>query len=247
MRSLRTKKACSSPSPAAPIAAQAIGTAPITGPPTAPAPSCRGLLGDEHARGPERLRAQERPAHVDVVLGRAAARKRDLADHQRVLAQGLEQRPSSFVGCGGCRGARRRYASPPSRPPRRAALLQSLRDAHALRHARSLQHEGAALAAERRRRAGATDGVRLRRRPHRPAGAAAAAGRGPPQKGADEGLPALQGPPDPLASQQEDRARAVRRERRLRRRSVAWRARSRRRGSSRRRSRSAPAPRCGDR
>jgi hypothetical protein len=49
------------------------------------------------ARGEESLRAQQRPARIDVVLRDRAAGQRHLADHQRVLAQvGEEQLPGGL-------------------------------------------------------------------------------------------------------------------------------------------------------
>ena len=76
------------------------------------------------------------------------------------------------------------------------------------------------------------DPVRLehRRGPHRAARAAAAAARRPPGEDADQDLPAVQGAADPVAAQQEGRAAAVGRQRRVRRRRSASRARWRRPG-----------------
>ena len=49
------------------------------------------LRGEQRAERGEARRAQDRALGVDVVLGARAARERHLADHQRVLAQLLEQ------------------------------------------------------------------------------------------------------------------------------------------------------------
>ena len=85
LRSLRTKKPLTS-APAA-SAAQATASAPIVMPPTAVAPRRCGLGGHQLAQRREARRAQDRPLGVHVVLGLGAAGERDLADHQRVLAQ----------------------------------------------------------------------------------------------------------------------------------------------------------------
>ena len=65
-----------------------------------------GVVGDELRERGEPRRAQDRPLGVDVVLRRPAARERDLADDQCVLAQLRDQRVS---------GVRVRHADADSR------------------------------------------------------------------------------------------------------------------------------------
>ncbi len=61
-----------------------------------------GAIGDQRAERGERAGQQDRALGVDVVLGVAAAGERDLADHQRVLAQVRPQ-----AGACGVQAARR--------------------------------------------------------------------------------------------------------------------------------------------
>ena len=79
---------------AAASAAQATGSAPIVMPPTAVAPARSASSRDQLAQRAEPGRQQDRPLGVDVVLRRRAARERDLADDQGVLAQLRDQRLS---------------------------------------------------------------------------------------------------------------------------------------------------------
>ena len=89
MASLRTKKAFARAPPAS--AAQATGSAPIVIPPTAVAPHSRELRGEQRAERGEALGAQDRALGVHVVLSLRAAGQRHPADHERVLAQLVDQ------------------------------------------------------------------------------------------------------------------------------------------------------------
>ena len=80
-------------------------------PPTAvPRHSATCAASSVAERG-EALRAQDRALGVDVVLRRGTARERHLADHERVLAQQLDEsraglrRAHSYVRPGRSRGA----------------------------------------------------------------------------------------------------------------------------------------------
>ena len=95
MRSLRTKKAFTS-APAA-RAAHATGSAPMVRPAHRGRPQAAGLTRHELSEGEEALRPEDRALGVHVVVGLQAAGQRDLADHQRVLAQ-LGRQPASRIG-----------------------------------------------------------------------------------------------------------------------------------------------------
>ena len=60
-------------------------------PPTAVPSHSDDLRREQRGERREALRAQDRALGVDVVVGRRAARERDLADHERVLAQLLDE------------------------------------------------------------------------------------------------------------------------------------------------------------
>src|SRR5581483_9687901 len=85
-------------------------------------PGVEGGGGDQLAGGPEPGGAQERAAGVHVVGGALAARQRDLADHERVLAE-LGQEGLAGPGEAGGRlgaGGIRRHAADRARPWARA-------------------------------------------------------------------------------------------------------------------------------
>ena len=68
-------------------AAQATGSAPIVMPPTAVAPSSRACSATSSPSARKPAGSRIAALRVDVVLRGGAARERDLADHERVLAQ----------------------------------------------------------------------------------------------------------------------------------------------------------------